>query len=179
MSDPRLHVVGPSDGEDEPQGCLESVQSMGLAMYAFLILGMLGASLACAGVSMWGMVAGAQGAKDLRGGAELELWRLAPLQQQWGVLTPEERPVLYHDHSLRADGTSGCAVVDQDLVRWDQRALTARVGIPGAEVRADGEADAPTVVVTQAGVEVACPFGRGQGGDRFLRMLQSEAARSP
>ncbi|MCB9741184.1 MAG: hypothetical protein H6741_16495 [Alphaproteobacteria bacterium] len=167
----------PRPPEEEPS-LLESLSQMGLAMYAFLVLGMMGCSGLCMGMTVYGIMSSADDISGLRAGSELEIFRVAQLQQ-WGVLHEGDAPLLYHDHSSFFDGTSGCVVAGDTLSRWDQQALTGRVDIPGASVSALGEEDAPTVRVERDGAQVECPFDAGEGGERFLRMLKTEASRQP
>lgn len=173
----RLTLVRPPGEDEEPQGCLDALKSMGLAAYVLLVLGFLCVTVLCSFGSLAGIAYNsAYQPRALVGGPQLELWRWAPLHQQWDVLTPDERPVLYHDHSRKGDGSSGCVVVGGELVRWDDKAPTARMAIQGGQVVVEGDPEEPTVVLVQGEQRLACPFGEDEGGDRFERMLSSEAA---
>ncbi|MCB9761838.1 MAG: hypothetical protein H6739_18555 [Alphaproteobacteria bacterium] len=172
MPRPPLEVV-----DEAPQGCLEQFQALGLAMYASIVLAMLLGSAICAIGSMVGLLLLAENPKELTSGTELEVWRLAVLRDQ-GVLGDDQVPALYHDHSEAADGSAGCLVVDGALVRWQGGAIQARSGFADAEVRVDGPDATPTVTLVTPDLALACPFGEGEGGDRFARMLQSEVSRT-
>jgi hypothetical protein len=78
------------------------------------------------------------------------------------------------------DGSAGCLVIDDRLVRWEGWAqeATARIGAR-AEVSTEGDPEAPTVTLRGADGVVSCAFSKGQGGDRLIRMLNAEIRRAP
>ena len=169
---PELHVV--RKGADEPKGCFGFLQSLGLAAYALLILGIGGSAFLCALGSMQGIVSNALNPHELVGSVEIEAWRVEEMRRR-ELIGADALPDLYHDHSSLGDGSSGCMVVDRHVVRWELWQEEARVPIPGATVTAYGDEDSPTVTTTNGELTVNCPFDEDEGGARFARMLQAES----
>lgn len=154
----------------------ETVQSLGLAMYAFLILGILGMASCCTIGAIWGLVSGALGDEyELTPGTELLPGQLSVLWRM-GVLPEGTRPEVYHDATRLGDGSAGCLVREGDLIRWQLGQAPQSLPISGATVRVT---DTPSVVLVQGGTELECVFYALPGRDRFARMLESEAARAP
>lgn len=152
----------------------ETVQSLGLAMYALLLLAMFGASSCCAVGSLWGIINGQLGDPDeVDAGTDLLPNQLSLLWQS-GVVPTGERPDIYHDATMLGDGREGCLVHNGDLVRWQLAQPTQRLPIAGATVSVT---EAPSVVLRQGESEVECIFYGVTGRDRFARMLESEAKR--
>ena len=161
--------------EPKPLGCLANFGSLGLAMYAILVLGLLVSSLTCGVMTMvqtWRSQA--IDSTELQSGVQTAPWRLSELRN-WGVLQSEEVPALYHDHSPMADGSSGCLVMDNELVLWTDKSLTQSLAIPGAAI----EDSSTNVRLTQGDKSIDCPFMPGDGADRLASMLRVDAARSP
>lgn len=152
----------------------ETAQSLGLAMYTLLILGIIGAASCCTVGALWGIITGSLGDSDeIVAGTELVPQQLSGLWQG-GVLPEGERPEVYHDASRLGDGLEGCLVHQGELVRWRVAQPPQRLRLHGATV---STTDQPSVLVTQGGETVECPFYGLTGRDRFARMLQSEAQR--
>lgn len=166
-----------SDDVVEPKGCFAWIQSLGLAAYALLLIAIGGSALLCALGSMQGIVANALSPHDLTGGIEIDTWRVEEMRRR-ELIAPKALPDLYHDHSSLGDGSSGCMVVDGHVVRWELWNEDGRVPIAGATVTAYGDEDSPTVTTTLGDQSVNCPFDRDEGGQRFARMLQVDAAKS-
>jgi len=163
-------VQDQSRDEDEPQGCAATLSSLGLAAYTLLILSIGGSSCVCGLFSLNTALLNLAAPSELKGPAELEPWRIEELSRT-GVLRAGETVALYHDHSPMGDGASGCAVVGQAVVRWDDDVETGRVEIVGATVEDRGN----EVSVRLDGNEVLCPFGEEEGGDRFAHMLEASS----
>jgi len=163
-----------ADAEDAPTGCFALWGSLGMAAYAFLVLGM-----ACTGLvgltsssvmMLWNQRD--KGAALITGG-EAESWRLKELRGV-GILGEEEYPSIYHDHAPRTDGSAGCMVVDDTLISWEGWAFKSKVVISRSTLTQEGSEIAPVVILSDGQGEVVCPFGEDQGGDRMVRMLTSE-----
>ncbi len=158
---------------EEPLGCLGTIQSLGLAFYAILLL-----STACAGTTcaMGSMILLAMRGDDkptgLISGFEADAWRLNELRRV-GVLETNQTPELYHDTSTKGDGSSGCAFTSGTLVSWQFWQETGRVPLSGATVT---ELDS-TVTVVLGSETVNCVLTEGDDADRFARMMTAESAR--
>ena len=170
MSDerPDLRVV---DEDDEPRGMGSRIAQMGLAAYTLLILTMAGIGTLCAVFSLHGAISQLVAPKELSSGFSVDSWRLAELRKV-DILGRQDTPDLYHDHSQVGDGSSGCMVVEGEVVRWDAWIETGRVPVLGSEISSSGPAEAPTVTVSQGEASVDCPFDEGEGGERFATMLR-------
>ncbi len=173
MSDPSNDA--PEEGlptkEPQPLGCLANFGSLGLAMYAILVIGLLTSSLTCGVMTMvqsWrsSYVPGS----ELQSGVEAAAWRLNELRK-WGVLGEQETPALYHDHSVNIDGSSGCLVMNDQLVLWTDRETTLRLSIPGSQI----EGSDTLVRLTRGAEHIECPFYPGDGADRLAAMLKTDA----
>lgn len=164
----------PKVANEEPEGCLASVQRLGLAAYVLLILGIAASAALCAIGTMHAIVANALDPHELVGGVSVEPWRTEEMRRR-ELLGDDELPDLYHDHSSLGDGSSGCMVLAGELVRWELWQVDGRVPIEGARVMVEGDSSAPTVTVTLGEDSVSCPFDEDEGGDRFERMLSAEA----
>ncbi|MEZ5397903.1 MAG: hypothetical protein R2724_34765 [Bryobacterales bacterium] len=93
-----------------------------------------------------------------------------PALAQWGVVDPEEWVLAIHDHA--ADGSAGCALTGQRLVRFDDRALTRAVGLRGAEVAVRDHA---VVVHGEGDAEVTCPFADDEDPGEFAARIRRAA----
>jgi hypothetical protein len=180
MSDERkpLRLIEPMNPDEEPRGCFALWGALGLAGYAVLLMGFICMGLIGVGGSTVAMLLSqASSGAALASGVEVDSWRLSELRGV-GILEADVTPSVYHDHSPKADGSAGCMVAGDELVSWEGWANPKRVTIAGAALRQEGPEDAPTVTLSAGGVEVACPFGRDQGGDKFARMLNAEIRRA-
>jgi hypothetical protein len=158
--------------EPKPLGCLANFGSMGLAMYAILVLGLLVSSLTCGVMTMVNTWRSAHvPSSELQSGLDITPWRLSELRK-WGVLTGTSTPALYHDHSQETDGSSGCLVLDTQLVLWQDKTLVRPLAIPGATL----SGTKTEVRMRQADQEILCPFWPGDGAQRLLGMLKTDAA---
>ncbi|MEQ1504159.1 MAG: hypothetical protein ABMB14_18090 [Myxococcota bacterium] len=90
----------------------------------------------------------------------------SPLET-WGVIEPEEWPLAIHDHSAGHDGTAGCVVTGARLIRWDDRATTASVDLPGATIALE-----PHALRVTNGAEVTCPFDAPEDPTAFAAQVQ-------
>lgn len=105
--------------------------------------------------------------------------RRPPVEEQlhaWGILRPDEQVWLYHDHSARGDGSSGCVATVERVVRWDQRQVSGAVELPGADIDVD-RATGVQVVVRQGERALDCPFEIGGDAQGFADALRLGAAR--
>lgn len=170
---PHLDVA--SDEVIEPKGCFAWIQSLGLAAYALLLLAIAISAMLCAMGSMQGLIENAISPHELVGGVVIETWRVEELRRR-EIIPPDGLPDLYHDHSRLGDGSSGCLVIEGEVVRFELWTEEARVPIHGATVTAYGDIESPTVTTTLGELTVNCPFEDGEGGERFARMLQAESA---
>lgn len=171
-------AAGADPAEDAPRGCFALWGALGMAAYAFLVLGMLLAGLVGifgASVAMVLRNAGSGGA--LMSGTEADSWRLSELRGV-GILGEGVTPPAYHDHSRQIDGSAGCMIAGDEVVQWEAWAEVGRVPIAGAALTVEGPDEAPTVSLSGGGSTVRCPFDEEQGGDRFARMLKAEIRRS-
>ena len=157
--------------EPKPLGCLANFGSLGLAMYAILILGLLVSSLTCGVMTMvqtWRSSYIPD--NELQSGLQTAPWRLTELRK-WGVLQNNETPALYHDHSALVDGSSGCLVMGKDLILWTDKTLTTKLPIAGATI----EGTETSVRLIQNDEQIDCPFMPGDGADRLAAMLKVDA----
>ena len=147
---------------------------MGLAMYALLVLSLLISSLTCGIMTLiqtWRM--GANNDTELVSGWEVDSWRLSELRY-WGVLEKRQTPTLYHDHSTRADSSSGCMVLGDELILWTDKKIEKRLLIPGATISGNDQ----LVRLQQGEAAIECPFLPGDGGDRLKAGLTVDAKRN-
>jgi hypothetical protein len=125
----------------------------------FWPLGLLIAILASLAVALGVLVVGAAS-----GEPELE---------RWGVIGPDEVLIAVHAHA--PDGSAGCVVTGPRLVRWDGKAPTASVDLPGATVQFDESG----VHAVNGAEHVDCPFGPGEDPTRFALAAQRWSGVSP
>jgi hypothetical protein len=163
------------NAEPKPLGCLANFGSMGLAIYAILVLGLLVSSLTCGVMTMVNTWRSAHvPSTQLQSGMEITPWRLTELRK-WTILTGNITPSLYHDHSDKTDGSSGCMVIGQELVLWNNKSLDARLAIPGAHLTGNDS----EVRMRQGDKEIVCPFWPGDGAERLLSLLKVDARFTP
>lgn len=91
-----------------------------------------------------------------------------PLLVRWGVTGPEEWLLAVHDHSEARDGTAGCVLTGERVVRFDDRTPTASVDLRGAEVEVVDQ----RVEVRARGVAVRCPFAEGEDPEPFAARVR-------
>lgn len=87
-----------------------------------------------------------------------------------GLLAKDEVPDVFHTENIL--GTEACAISRGKLHRLDQHGPRSveLTSITAVE-------ETPTAVIAKGPTEIVCPFGEGEGGDRFARIL--DAARQP
>lgn len=153
---------------------MATFSSLGLAMYAGLILTIMLSSCGCGLLSLNTAILNIASPKKLMGAVEVDPWRVQELER-FGVLQPGDTLLLYHDHTSMGDGTAGCMVLAPEdqaaVVRWDDTEETARVEVSGATVTQNPE----DVTITNGDAQVVCPFGEDEGIEKFTRMLQASA----
>ncbi len=158
---------------EEKLGCLGTIQSLGMAFYAILLLTIMCSGSTCAMLSMVALTLPEDPtASGLMAGHEAGPWRLGQLRDM-GVVGPDEIPTLYLDASAISDGSSGCAVHDGQLSSWQLNRVTGTVQVAGATVSELGR----TVAVTQGTETVTCMLTEGDSASRFARMMTAEAGR--
>ena len=127
----------------------------GPAIWAFTLIGFFGLGLVGVVVSVWGALSPDPLADRVS---------MAVGTRQWQV---------YHDHSPDHDGSSGCAVTPDAVVRWDADTETSRVPLRGAA--ASYQANRGVTVVGADGSEMFCPFEAGEGGEDFADWVVAES----
>ncbi|MCK6522924.1 hypothetical protein L6R49_15975 [Myxococcota bacterium] len=170
---PSPNYEAPS-AEDAPGGLFGAIAQLGLAAYMVLLLSVAGSAILCTGFAGYGVYKSTTFGSPLVGGSKLEAWRLNELRR-WGVLGASDVPALYHDDSVVMDGSAGCLVLGDKLLRWDEGKTTAEAIIAGGSVSSFGDPAAPTVVLRQGITEIQCRFNEDEGGDRFLVQLKASA----
>lgn len=98
----------------------------------------------------------------------------APDLEGWGVIGPADVVVAYHDHSVAADGSSGCVVTADRVARWDDGRPTGSVVLAGAEV-----IDGPEGLTVRGEGEVSCPFEPGEDRSWFSGALTRARSTTP
>jgi hypothetical protein len=106
------------------------------------ILALVGLGVAAVAVAL-----GTLGIGLIAGGGPLE---------EWGIIGSEDLTLVVHDHSAAGDGSAGCVVTQDRLVRWEDRRFAGAVALPGAEVTWD---DAGVHAVNDGHVD--CPYAPG------------------
>lgn len=166
--------MAPDADPNPPQSTGRALLSLGPALYALLILGLALLGMICAGTTLTAQLTATTTPNTLTSGVELDPWRLQELRA-WEVLPPGKTPQLYHDHTPFSDGTAGCAVVDGSLLLWQDKVEIARIELAGAGVELTTDDAHHVVTVRSQDERIDCPFGPGEGGERFHRMLEAES----
>ena len=163
---------------EEPVGCFGTISSLGLALYATLILSVAVSAILCSIGTLWQFLrVSIVDLHALTSGLETADWRLEQLKE-WEIIGKEDLPQLYHDHSVRGDGSAGCLVLNGEIMRWDNEKLSGKLPLQGVSITSKGTQNAPTIYISSEDVSINCPFKYDEGGDRFLRMLRSEHSKN-
>ena len=167
----------PSDRTHEsPQGCLAKVQSLGLAMYAMLLLSFVAVGLVCGLGSLYALFRSSTTSNQgLVSGAQLEPWRLAEFRRL-ELIGQGETPSLYYDSSIAGDGSAGCLVAGEQLFSFKGGGSTHKAVLIGqSEVSVSAIPSGLAVVVTHDNQSLRCEFYSAEDGNRFADMLRAEA----
>lgn len=78
---------------------------------------------------------------------------------EWGVIDERDAALFVHDHSARSDGSDGCVVTQDRLIRWEDRRRVAEVALAGSRVVVD---EVGVHATDPAGRSVDCPFAPGE-----------------
>lgn len=157
----------------------ESTPGCGLAVYALLLLSLGAVGVAGLMLSSLALLRGdGTSPTALTSGSDVETWRLAPLVKA-GVLRPDEVPAAWHDESVAGDGSRACALCADAVLRIEDgkgtRLPFAALALAESAVTPDG---ATVVRVATKDSGFSCLFGADDGGQRFLRQIQTEMARA-
>ncbi|TNE84824.1 MAG: hypothetical protein EP330_27860 [Deltaproteobacteria bacterium] len=99
----------------------------------------------------------------------------------YGVLTPDPtasevsrilgtpRWSVFHDHSEAGDASAGCAITADEVVRWDDGAITGSVPLRGSV--GHYAANRGVTVRTPDDEVLFCPFAAGEGGEDFAEWV--------
>lgn len=137
-----------------------TARDRGLGVYALLLIGGVVGSLLLAGWALSVIIDDSA--------------RLQELYDQ-GVIGPGDRLEIVHDHSSAQDNSAGCAIVEGQLVRWEEASVTDRVPMYAGEVTVK-RGSAPAVVLTSPdGEQVACPFAPGEDMTAFTEQVRMRA----
>jgi hypothetical protein len=150
---------------DHPQ---ERLPGCGLAAYAGILLFIGGAGAVGLTFSWYTLVTGSEALAPTRlsYGGVVDPAVLAPMRAA-GLLGADEVADAFH--AELPDGSSACAIVNGKVVR-----LSAE-GKQSVDLAGKPTIGGSGAAVSIAGAEgtVVCPFREGEGGEAFLRMLQS------
>jgi hypothetical protein len=143
------------------------IPGCGLAAFAFLLFGIFLIGITGVAVSTYSIFTAGEALSPqlLSYGGLVDPSMLAPMRDA-GILGPAELPDAYHAED--ATGRNACALSQGKLLRIEGGVGTTMSLDTIADVR---EEDGAVVVVGEK--TVRCPFGEGEGGDRFARMLRS------
>ncbi len=158
---------------EEKLGFWGTIQSLGMAFYALLLLTIMCSGSTCAMLSVVALTLPEDPtASGLMAGHEAGPWRLSQLRDM-AVVGEGETPLVYVDSSSVSDGSSGCAFHEGTLTSWTLQRVTGAVPVTGAVVTELGR----TVAVTQGQDSVTCVLTEGDAASRFARMMTAEAER--
>jgi hypothetical protein len=157
----------------EQLGFWATVQSLGMAIYALLLLTIMCSGSTCAMLSVVALTLPKDPtASGLMAGSEAGAWRLQQLRDL-GVVGADETPLVYVDTSSISDGSSGCAFHDGMLTSWQLNRVTGSVAVSGALVTELGR----TVAVSQGTDSITCVLSAGDTASRFATMMTVESER--
>ncbi len=144
----------------------ETAPGCGLAGFAMLLLGLFSIGVTGVSVSTCSILsAGAQLTPErLSYGGVVDARMLEPLREV-GALGPTEIPDAYHAENVA--GTEACAITETRILRIGDDGVQQ---MPLASITAVSGTEAEVVITGET--TFSCYFGEGEGGDRFLRMLE-------
>ncbi|MEE2749897.1 MAG: hypothetical protein VX519_00575 [Myxococcota bacterium] len=166
----------PEVPEQSPQGCLAKFQSLGMAMYAMLLLTFVAAGVTCGLGSVYSLLrSNATTRLGLVSGAEVESWRLAEFRRL-ELLGQFETPALYHDSSVSGDGSSGCLVAAGRLIAFTQGGVAhATMPLATSQLTTEPTPTGMVVMLSLDNQSATCQFFNAEEGNRFADMLRAEA----
>ena len=155
----------------------EGVPGCGFALYSLLLLSGFLLGIAGMGLSSMALLQASEksGPSMLVGGSQVAVWRLQPMRDA-GLLELTEVPAAWHDETRTGSGQEACALVDDAVLR-----VQAPEGwqIPYASIADVTLLEQDSLITVEVhgsqGEVLRCFFRSGEGGDRFARMLRSEA----
>lgn len=176
---PPLKVVDPDDApvSTRTPGC-------GLGLYVLLLLVLFLMGLAGMAFSTWNLIgsAGDRDPRALMSGSDVQSWRLLPMREA-GLLGATELPAAWHDESEDFMGATACALTADAVLRVEPGSARRLAFDDMASVEIVAGASGEVVLMEAKAGEgegeggstgVGCRFRKGEGGNRFLRMVQVE-----
>jgi hypothetical protein len=112
---------------------------------------------------------------NLLHGSQVQTWRLQPMRDA-GLLQLTEVPLAWHDEGPQWDGTRSCALTKTGVAILTDVILT----LPFSQINIDpvvGDDGGVIVHLSGEAGSGVCTFGPQEGGGRFVRQIQTEAAR--
>ena len=183
----------PEDERIRGMGC-------GLGLYTLLVLSIGLVGLVGIGMSIYGMFQDKGFVRsDIQAGHEVRVYQLAALRQA-GLVGVEEIPGVFHDESIRRDGSIACALMEDRIVRvyteGGASGWSCQGGDPGQiqgwtipydgieSLNSTGDPFSP-VELTVRGTnpdgeptEIVCNFGPEEGGTRMTTQIRVMACLS-
>lgn len=156
----------------------------GIAAYGLLLLGICLVGMTVGGLGTIGFIfglveGGARGPSELKAGVETPVYQLKPLRDT-RLVGLTEVPAGFHDESDDLDGSTGCAMMADRLIRVEGG---AGLVLPYAQIDVvDVQGDEKTgMVITAQGRDpqgqaqtLRCHFRAGEGGSRLGAQLEAE-----
>ncbi|MFM2247870.1 MAG: hypothetical protein RL071_3945 [Pseudomonadota bacterium] len=156
----------------------------GIAAYGLLLLGICLVGMTVGGLGTIGFIfglveGGARGPSELKAGVETPVYQLKPLRGT-RLVGLTEVPAGFHDESEDLDGSVGCAMMTDRLVRVEGGAglVLAYSQIDVVDVQGDEKTG---MVVSAQGRDpqgqaqtLRCHFRAGEGGSRLAAQLEAE-----
>jgi hypothetical protein len=156
----------------------------GIAAYGLLLLGICLVGMTVGGLGTIGFIfglveGGARGPSELKAGVETPVYQLKPLRGT-RLVGLTEVPAGFHDESEDLDGSTGCAMMADRLIRVE---AGAGLVLPYAQIdaldvvgdeRSGMQIKASGRGPDQAAVAFTCHFRAGEGGSRMAAQLEAE-----
>jgi hypothetical protein len=160
---------------DDQRLDMDNLPGLGLAAYTALlgclclvgIVGTLGGAVLLIQPSK-------RGASPLIPGAQVAVWRLAPLRNA-GMLDIRTTPLAFHDESMLLNGSTACAMLHDRIVRVEDE-LGSQIRF--AEINDVQLDEAESVTLVGPAHSLTCHFDPREGGDRFARQIETERKRA-
>lgn len=145
----------------------------GIAAYAIVLFAIFVTGVTGVVTAYSSLVGASQGSSinRLTYGGNVPPPMLGPLRSA-GLIAPDEIPDLVHVETML--GTEVCAISRGRLVRLDSKGPRAMELSTIREVVEESDG-----VRVTGEIEIFCPFGPDEGGDRFARILNTPGLREP